>query len=143
MRGGRFRGKGMGRRMDRRPDVSRTENNQQDVDIKPDGFQQQSPEQMSKEDELAMLRQQAKTIQNQLQNINARIDELIKGKSVRQTAYIDHTVCTACGRCVQVCPQGAVRLVNNTANVDRDTCTGCGLCVTECPKMAISLQKIK
>jgi len=140
MRGGRFRGKGMGRRMDRRSDVAGNRNNRQDVDIKPDDVQQPSSGQMNKEDELAMLRQQAQTIQNQLQSINTRIDELIKGKSVRQTAYIDHAVCTGCGRCVQVCPQGAVTLVNSTAHVDRDACTGCGICVTECPKTAISMQ---
>jgi len=142
MRGGHYRGRGMRQKMDRRFDVSRTGNNRQDVDIKPDDFQQPSSGQVSKEDELAMLRQQAKTIQNQLYDINARIDELLKGKSVRQTAYIDHAVCNGCGRCVPVCPQGAITLVNRTANVDLNTCTGCGLCVTECPKMAISLKKM-
>ncbi|MBN2412852.1 4Fe-4S binding protein [candidate division KSB1 bacterium] len=89
-----------------------------------------------------MLRQQAKTIQNQLQEINASIGELLKGKPVRHTAYIDHTVCTGCGRCVKACPHGAFTLVNGSAHVDRDACTGCGICVTECPKMAISMQKI-
>ncbi len=143
MRGGHHRGRGMRQRTARRFDVSRTGNSRQDVDIKPDDFQQPPPGQMSNDDELATLRQQAKTIQNQLQNITARIDELLKGKPVRQTVYIDHSVCNGCGRCVSVCPQGAVTLVNRTANVDRDMCTGCGLCVTECPKMAISMQKIR
>jgi len=142
MRGGRFRGKGMGRRTDRRFDVAGNRDNRGDVDIKPDDVQQPSAGPLSKEDELAMLRQQAQTIQDQLQNINARIDELIKGKSIHQIAYIDYTLCTGCGRCVQVCPQGAVTLVNNTANVNRDTCTGCGICVTECPRTAISMQNI-
>ena len=54
-----------------------------------------------------------------------------------QTAWVDVTRCTGCGACVEVCPVGAVALVDGKARVDEELCTGCGACVDACPEGAI------
>ncbi len=46
--------------------------------------------------------------------------------------------CLGFGSCVSVCPQKAIKLVNETA-VIQDGCIGCGACVDLCPKKIIKL----
>lgn len=41
--------------------------------------------------------------------------------------------CTGCGKCVRVCPEGGVTLIDGRAVTDRKKCIGCGHCVTVCP----------
>ena len=41
--------------------------------------------------------------------------------------------CTGCGRCVEVCPAHAVKIVEGISATDRNICTVCGACVPECP----------
>ncbi|MDY6877264.1 MAG: 4Fe-4S binding protein [Chloroflexota bacterium] len=57
----------------------------------------------------------------------------------RQTVWIDVTRCTGCGACVEVCPAGAIGLVDGKARVDEESCTGCGACVDACAEGAIQL----
>ncbi len=49
-------------------------------------------------------------------------------------AAVDEIQCTACSRCKDACPMGAVRMdqKRHLAMVDPDRCIGCGLCVTAC-----------
>jgi pyruvate formate lyase activating enzyme len=44
--------------------------------------------------------------------------------------------CIGCGRCVQVCPNKAVRMMGKTTRTDRILCVGCGQCVENCPNEA-------
>jgi NAD-dependent dihydropyrimidine dehydrogenase PreA subunit len=46
--------------------------------------------------------------------------------------------CTGCGACVDVCPTGALRIVNGQAVVDEALCRLCEACVSACPEMALS-----
>ena len=46
--------------------------------------------------------------------------------------------CIGLGDCVKVCPQQAIKIVNNTAVVT-STCVGCGKCVDICPLGIIKL----
>jgi Pyruvate/2-oxoacid:ferredoxin oxidoreductase delta subunit len=65
-------------------------------------------------------------------------------------AHVDTLSCTACGRCVHVCPFDAIALgdanepasvagVAEAATIDSARCLGCGVCVRECPEDAIEL----
>jgi pyruvate formate lyase activating enzyme len=44
--------------------------------------------------------------------------------------------CTACGKCVQACPEHAIRLHGKASQTDRRLCKGTGLCVDACPNEA-------
>ena len=57
---------------------------------------------------------------------------------------VDAERCRGCGRCVDICPFDAVRLVANdrgfyTAEVIRYNCVGCGGCVGRCPVTAMDM----
>jgi NAD-dependent dihydropyrimidine dehydrogenase PreA subunit len=47
--------------------------------------------------------------------------------------------CTGCGACVEVCPSGALYLVDGKAAVDRAFCRACEDCLAACPSEAIIL----
>lgn len=52
---------------------------------------------------------------------------------------IDEAVCIGCGRCVKVCPQQALTLIDKKSHVDISKCIGCFECITVCPVKAISI----
>lgn len=56
-------------------------------------------------------------------------------------ALIDKNLCTGCATCVDVCPVGAISLVDGKASVS-DDCTLCGMCVDSCEFGAISLPEV-
>lgn len=52
---------------------------------------------------------------------------------------IDSDECSACGICLDACPNGVLEIVGDSASaVDEDACTGCGNCMEECPMGAIT-----
>ena len=54
-----------------------------------------------------------------------------------QTVWVDVTRCTGCGACVEVCPVGAIALLDGKARIDEELCTGCGACADACPEDVI------
>jgi NAD-dependent dihydropyrimidine dehydrogenase PreA subunit len=52
---------------------------------------------------------------------------------------IDIERCTGCAACVEVCPTGALYLVDGKATVDKALCHGCEACLAACPHEAIIL----
>jgi pyruvate formate lyase activating enzyme len=44
--------------------------------------------------------------------------------------------CTGCGKCVQVCPENAIRIQGKVSQIDRRLCKSAGLCVDACPNEA-------
>jgi len=64
-------------------------------------------------------------------------------KPLRQSvrAVVDEDKCAGCGVCVDICPQGAIKM-DGVAKIDTDKCTGCGICVRRCPRSAISLIEV-
>ena len=40
--------------------------------------------------------------------------------------------CIGCGKCFQVCPQGAHKMVDGKHVIDRDLCVNCGKCAESC-----------
>lgn len=65
-------------------------------------------------------------------------------KDYELSPKVDPERCRGCGRCVEICPFDAVRLVANdrgfyTAEVLRYNCVGCGGCVSRCPVTAMDM----
>jgi NAD-dependent dihydropyrimidine dehydrogenase PreA subunit len=51
--------------------------------------------------------------------------------------------CNGCGECVEVCPTGALYLVEGKAMVEQKLCRDCECCIDACPTEAISLVSSK
>jgi ferredoxin len=51
---------------------------------------------------------------------------------------IDKGKCTGVGKCVEICPVSALKVVNGKVEVS-DECIECGACVSECPTEALSM----
>ncbi|MBN2391567.1 MAG: 4Fe-4S binding protein [Anaerolineae bacterium] len=51
--------------------------------------------------------------------------------------WLDETRCTGCGACVEVCPTGALTLVDGKAHLDEALCKGCEACIQACPAGAL------
>ncbi|MCP4369282.1 MAG: FAD-dependent oxidoreductase [Deltaproteobacteria bacterium] len=61
-------------------------------------------------------------------------------------AYADRQLCRGCGKCADICPEGAVSIEEITrgtglSSIEPKFCTGCGNCISECPTGAISLSE--
>ncbi len=50
---------------------------------------------------------------------------------------VDPYFCIGCGECEEVCPYGAVEVVDGEAVIDPALCHFCLRCVEECPEGAI------
>ena len=57
---------------------------------------------------------------------------------VESTQLIVNTEdCTGCGECVEVCPYGAIEVIEGDAVIDPSLCHFCYRCVEQCPEGAI------
>jgi Fe-S-cluster-containing hydrogenase component 2 len=45
--------------------------------------------------------------------------------------------CTGCEICVDICPTGAISMIDGKAWIDTNQCNDCGQCVQNCPQGAI------
>jgi thioredoxin reductase (NADPH) len=53
---------------------------------------------------------------------------------------VDPERCDGCGRCVEACPEGVLKIVVGRPQLLHDTdCVYCGLCEESCPTGAIAL----
>lgn len=57
-----------------------------------------------------------------------------KGKVVKAACDAG---CIGCTLCVKQCDAGAITMVNNSAHIDYSKCTGCGKCAEKCPSKII------
>jgi NAD-dependent dihydropyrimidine dehydrogenase PreA subunit len=51
--------------------------------------------------------------------------------------WLDEARCTGCGACVEVCPTGALTLVEGKAHLDDTLCRACEACIQACPAGAL------
>ncbi|MEJ2169322.1 MAG: 4Fe-4S binding protein [Desulfobacterales bacterium] len=56
-----------------------------------------------------------------------------------QRPVIDPETCKQCGICKEVCPDDAVRVIDDQYVIDYDFCKGCGICAHECTAEAIEM----
>ena len=56
-------------------------------------------------------------------------------------AKVEEEKCKACGKCVKICPFGALAIgeCSSSVTVDWDACMGCGVCMSQCPSDALTL----
>jgi len=54
---------------------------------------------------------------------------------------VDDDKCIGCKACVNVCPEGAIKMKDEKAFIHEGSCIGCGECLTVCPVQAIELDQ--
>jgi NAD-dependent dihydropyrimidine dehydrogenase PreA subunit len=52
--------------------------------------------------------------------------------------HINTELCTGCALCVDICPAGALHMLDGHAQVNISSCRQCRICVKECPAGAIA-----
>ena len=89
-------------------------------------------------------------------NITAKPNTTTKNKTGGWRTFkpkTDLNKCISCGACERICPEGAIKMIENNKYppkegqpsvkkpvVDYNYCKGCGLCSAECPAKAIKME---
>ena len=61
----------------------------------------------------------------------------------KKLAWVDRTLCAACGVCMKVCPRKAITIYKGLyAKVEETLCIGCKKCAKECPASIIDLREV-
>ena len=61
----------------------------------------------------------------------------------KKLAWVDRTLCAACGVCMKVCPKKAITIYKGLyARVEETLCTGCKKCAKECPASIIDIREV-
>lgn len=63
----------------------------------------------------------------------------IKDNQHISKAYISRNICTNCQRCLQICPQNAIKKQDGFCSIVTKNCIGCKKCFEICPSQAISM----
>ena len=61
----------------------------------------------------------------------------------KKLAWVDRTLCAACGVCMKVCPKKAITIYKGLyAKVEESLCIGCKKCAKECPASIIDIREV-
>lgn len=61
----------------------------------------------------------------------------------KKLAWVDRTLCAACGVCMKVCPKKAIAIYKGLyARVEETLCIGCKKCAKECPASIIDIREV-
>ena len=61
----------------------------------------------------------------------------------KKLAWVDRTLCAACGVCMKVCPKKAITIYKGLyALVEETLCIGCKKCAKECPASIIAIREV-
>ncbi|HOP86124.1 MAG TPA: 4Fe-4S binding protein [Syntrophorhabdaceae bacterium] len=52
---------------------------------------------------------------------------------------INKEKCTGCGICTDICPPGAISIIDDKAFIEIEFCEECGFCAPSCPSEAIEI----
>jgi len=66
--------------------------------------------------------------------------EILK-KFIRSYLEFNYAKCTACGVCIEVCPQKIISLKTGRPVIDNSKCINCFCCHESCPSSAIDIKK--
>lgn len=55
-----------------------------------------------------------------------------ESQETKPEILINKSVCSLCGRCIDICPAGANRFSEKGSIIDRGKCLGCGKCIEVC-----------
>ena len=53
---------------------------------------------------------------------------------------VERKLCIGCGDCINICPQGAISLIDGKSKIGKKKCIGCAECIAICPQEAIKIQ---
>lgn len=72
--------------------------------------------------------------------MSEKVDQKKENNLKGEKAYpkVNPELCMNCGSCEDICPTGAVSIIDNVAFIDEDNCKKCRICVTVCPVEAIN-----
>ena len=56
--------------------------------------------------------------------------------------YVDSARCAGCGVCAEVCPRGAIQVLNGVAQINPVLCNECGICTRVCPNGAVQAVRL-
>lgn len=62
-----------------------------------------------------------------------------ESQKMTPSLFFQKSNCVSCGKCVEVCPEGAISR-ENPAFIDRSKCTSCGLCAPACLYGALTMK---
>jgi len=68
----------------------------------------------------------------------ARRGKLIQHGGI--SPFVREEKCIACGRCIEVCPVSAIKLIKDKTVIDSKICIGCASCIGVCFSRAIDLE---
>ena len=61
----------------------------------------------------------------------------------KKLAWVERTLCAACGVCMKVCPRKAITIYKGLyAKVEETLCIGCKKCAKECPASIIDIREV-
>jgi heterodisulfide reductase subunit A-like polyferredoxin len=108
--------------------------------MQPGSFQTDTKQPQSAPEEIGALKEQIRIMQERLATLKEQLRaEQRHGTQSRLAARVAPEKCTGCAICQDVCPVGAISIVESVARIDATNCTGCGRCVETCPRQAIAL----
>ncbi len=53
------------------------------------------------------------------------------------SGYVVMNGCDLCKKCMEICPQNCIDIINQIARINQKHCLNCGICVEVCPNQAI------